>query len=171
LIGAASKRRASIEEAAVGLQAALDHLKHNLSFLVGELGAAPANSYYVLDNMLRLKAMNIEGARKSYHELTEPAPVKVESTKLRQALQQFSQSLSDRGDDERFTAALVQAIDQMLVATDAYYAEMNAFVECEPQPITLLYRFRRVESAGMHLLATVILTETMIETFRYIFMD
>jgi hypothetical protein len=151
------------EDTVPKLLAAVDSLKLILTHLVGYTGTSD-NSFYILDSTISAIAMSSKGARKYNSELIKPAAKKLKSTKIQRRLKKFGQLLQARGCAQDFADKTIQIISSMLYAADNYYAEIDAFLNCKPHPIVLLYYFRRVESAGMYLLSSVILAETIIET-------
>jgi hypothetical protein len=82
-------------------------------------------------------------------------------------LEQFGQTLHQHL-EKGLANKTVEAVKEMLVAADYYYAEVAAFSDSEARAMLLFYHFRRVEAAGMRLLSAVIIAETMISTVYYI---
>lgn len=170
VIDSLSEGVAKAENAMITLANKLDHLKQNLTFLTGDLGEAGKDTYgsfYILDSVLDTFALSQEEALKHYRELIEPVTSGTSSLEIRQKLSEFGQSLQERGCEKMLADTATEVIDKMLAGAGIYYAEMDAFVKCNTRPVILLYRFRRVESAGTHLLSTVIMAETVISTLKY----
>jgi hypothetical protein len=154
------------ENAIYRLGAALDHLKQNLTFLVGELSSAPEDSYYVLDRFLGSNALSAKDASKYQAELLNSVIIESESTKIKKQLKKMNHILQRNAGDTALYATTIRTIDEMLSAIDIYYAEIDAFYNCKARPAIVFFHFRRVEAAGMRLLAAVIMAETVIELLK-----
>ncbi len=147
--------------------AKLDSLKQRLINLTGDLCNWSENpdhhtldSFYVLDDLLIFQAMNQRNVKKCSHILTTEPVRLVNSEQLREKLNLFKESLHFLQVEENFISKSIQALDKMLDAADAYYAEISELNDAPPKAANLFYHFRKVQASGAYLLANVFLCET-----------
>jgi hypothetical protein len=155
----------------VTLSVALNHLKQNLIFLVGELQVSnegTSQSFYELDAILDAHIMSGDEALKYYPHLIESSLLSPESNSLNQQLGQLGQLLLDLRLETKLVSKITEALNEMLTASERYYAEVAAFSDSEIQATLLFFHFRKVMAAGMYLLSTTIIAETLISTAYYI---
>jgi hypothetical protein len=113
-----------------------------------------------------VNALSVKDARKYQVELLNSVIIKGESPKIKKQLKKMNHILQRNGGNTALAATAIRTIDEMLSAIDIYYAEMDAFYNCKARPALIFFHFRRVEAAGMRLLAAVIMADTVIEVLK-----
>jgi len=153
-----------VEEDLTELVVLLDHLKQNLTFLVGELDSY---SYYIVEGALEANCFSIQDAKIYGLELVKAFSIKnSDSESYDSSFNKLKERLLEYAADKELIAATFDSLFKLLSSADVYCAELKNFILCEANPTVVFCRFRRVVAEGMKLLFHAISAETAIKTLR-----
>ena len=157
----------NVDKAFANCLAAIDHIRQNLTFLVGE--HTPTAGYYTVDSELNTLVITRQRAAKHFKHLIDSKRSKVISNHLARKFGRFCNHIKKLGCPSELANNAKEQVKVMLNLFDLYYTEVESLIESPKNPTIMLYRFRRVQSVAMELLSAVILAQALTETIWYLY--